>query len=743
MKGNKKLDLILLVLCISILPTIAIVTLASSELSIEDISFSGYGSAIKYSDDRLLYWSNNQDTVYEDVKKYYISYDGAYEPYILKNNGTFTYTDVEGTKTKNNIKDFYALFGDEAQLTMYIDQNNTLHFDTAYEEFTLPESMPNVTKVDYDEINMTFGILSNGNLYTLLFNLQGGLDNIITTEDLYAYEPVKVAENVKDMGSFYYLTNDNKMYLYGNLLLEDIKSVKELDVSNYISAVYEITTLSNERKIIYTYIDEIETSQAETLRPFKQIINISEPIKKVINYDSVVYLLTESNDLYEYDSYYYAEDSELRKVKENVKDIAILETNSYYEDLFLYQSTNDDLYASCMDGSCYTKYFSEIFNSYYLEENKEYKLLSNVQSIEYIEDRFILMKDKSVYRFGENKNNEYRSPLVAASNSVVQIDELINNGNIFKVNQVQFKTEDKMTIGDELDLKSIVIPENAGNRAVEYTIENESIFEYDDENEIYYGKTEGVTNVCVVSKDNNTIKDCLDITIIPTLTGVEIEQGDSIEVDVYEDFKISLRGTPLNSSSPIYISYDEDLNFNYSDEYYDNEKAEYISAKENEIYLYAYSTGTYELTFFDSISGYSDTITVNVTKKVSKLTPIVEGDYDNINNAFMYLNLSNQMQLDYDYYPSTATNPGVTWTSSDPSVATIDEYGKVTAYKSGRTKITMTAVDSGNAKRTFNLIVYDVYGNAAMPGDVNEDNSVDILDVIKLRKYLAGLEDEL
>ena len=38
----------------------------------------------------------------------------------------------------------------------------------------------------------------------------------------------------------------------------------------------------------------------------------------------------------------------------------------------------------------------------------------------------------------------------------------------------------------------------------------------------------------------------------------------------------------------------------------------------------------------------------------------------------------------------------------------------------------------------FNVIVYDE--NKGIIGDVNGDGEVNILDVIKLRKYLAGLE---
>ncbi|MDR1043339.1 MAG: Ig-like domain-containing protein, partial [Clostridiales Family XIII bacterium] len=45
--------------------------------------------------------------------------------------------------------------------------------------------------------------------------------------------------------------------------------------------------------------------------------------------------------------------------------------------------------------------------------------------------------------------------------------------------------------------------------------------------------------------------------------------------------------------------------------------------------------------------------------------------------------------------PADPFDPNVTWTSSDPSVATVDEDGKVTALKAGETTITVTTVDGG------------------------------------------------
>lgn len=45
--------------------------------------------------------------------------------------------------------------------------------------------------------------------------------------------------------------------------------------------------------------------------------------------------------------------------------------------------------------------------------------------------------------------------------------------------------------------------------------------------------------------------------------------------------------------------------------------------------------------------------------------------------------------------PDNATDKTVTWTSSDPAVATVDANGKVTAVAAGSATITATTADGG------------------------------------------------
>ena len=55
--------------------------------------------------------------------------------------------------------------------------------------------------------------------------------------------------------------------------------------------------------------------------------------------------------------------------------------------------------------------------------------------------------------------------------------------------------------------------------------------------------------------------------------------------------------------------------------------------------------------------------------------------------------------------PENATNKKVTWKSSDETVATVDENGKVTAIKAGETTITVTATDGSGVSKSCKVTV--------------------------------------
>lgn len=69
------------------------------------------------------------------------------------------------------------------------------------------------------------------------------------------------------------------------------------------------------------------------------------------------------------------------------------------------------------------------------------------------------------------------------------------------------------------------------------------------------------------------------------------------------------------------------------------------------------------------------------------------------------LYVGNTVTITATVAPKEATNPAVTWSSSDESVATVDETGKVTAVAVGNATITATSEDDSSVSADYELTV--------------------------------------
>ena len=84
--------------------------------------------------------------------------------------------------------------------------------------------------------------------------------------------------------------------------------------------------------------------------------------------------------------------------------------------------------------------------------------------------------------------------------------------------------------------------------------------------------------------------------------------------------------------------------------------------------------------------------------------------------------LGKTLTLSPTFTPTNATNKIVTWSSSDETVATVDNAGKVTPIKVGSTIITVTSED-GNRKATCTVTVTEPSSNNPGTDDSNNGDS--------------------
>ncbi|HJJ00621.1 MAG TPA: leucine-rich repeat protein [Coriobacteriaceae bacterium] len=92
----------------------------------------------------------------------------------------------------------------------------------------------------------------------------------------------------------------------------------------------------------------------------------------------------------------------------------------------------------------------------------------------------------------------------------------------------------------------------------------------------------------------------------------------------------------------------------------------------------------------------------SATCKVTVSQPVTS---ISLNKSSASLESGETVQLTASVYPSDANNKGITWTTSNASIATVDQSGKVTALKKGSATITATAKDGSGRSRSCEVTV--------------------------------------
>ena len=234
------------------------------------------------------------------------------------------------------------------------------------------------------------------------------------------------------------------------------------------------------------------------------------------------------------------------------------------------------------------------------------------------------------------------------------------------------KTSVEMTEGDEITLTATVNPSNATNKNVTWSSSNTEVAVVKD------GKVTalkpGLTTIEVLTEDGDKKASCKVIVnerYVP-VTSVSLDQTS---IEMVEGDAITLTATvnPENATNKklIWSSTDEQ-----------------VAIVTNREQLMALSPGHATITVTTEDGGMTATCEVTVKAKVYP----VESVKLNMDKANMLV--GDEMTLEVQFNPANATNQNVVWSSSDPSVVSV-ENGIVKALTLGSATITVTTEDGG------------------------------------------------
>ena len=115
---------------------------------------------------------------------------------------------------------------------------------------------------------------------------------------------------------------------------------------------------------------------------------------------------------------------------------------------------------------------------------------------------------------------------------------------------------------------------------------------------------------------------------------------------------------------------------------------------------------------------------ISATCQVTVLQPVTG---IRLNKSSLTMDALSTFQMTASVYPDSANDKRITWSSSDPAIASVDENGLVTALKKGTATITAAAMDGSGVKSTCKVTVsntaYVCTDPAQLESPHNYDNS--------------------
>lgn len=233
----------------------------------------------------------------------------------------------------------------------------------------------------------------------------------------------------------------------------------------------------------------------------------------------------------------------------------------------------------------------------------------------------------------------------------------------------------RMEKGTTLQLKASVLPSNASDKTVKWTSSDKSVVT------VSNGKVTAVGSgqATITAKTVNGRTATCQITVVVTPTGVKLSATSmTAYIHCYKNLKATVIPEDATDKSLTWTSSDTN-----------------IVTVDKTGRIYGNGLGTATVTV-KTANGKTAFCKITVKKPTMSIS---------LDKTEMDIYLSERKELKATVLPEGAADRSVTWTSSDESVATVDQYGRVSPQKLGTTIITAKTNVDGK-KATCKVTVY-------------------------------------
>jgi uncharacterized protein YjdB len=234
-----------------------------------------------------------------------------------------------------------------------------------------------------------------------------------------------------------------------------------------------------------------------------------------------------------------------------------------------------------------------------------------------------------------------------------------------------------MAKGTSKTLNATVIPSNATDKAVTWSSSNTAVAAVDDTGTVTAIGV-GSATITVKTHDGGYTATC-NVTVVIPVTGVTLDHTE-LQIVKGNTAKLTATITPPDAT-------DQEVTWFTSDSS--------VAAVDKSGNVTAVDGGTATITVRTHDGGFT------ASCKVAVFVPVTGISLD---PTVLVMRKSDTAQLTATITPANVTDKGVTWASSNTSVCTVDNSGKVTAIHGGKAIITVTT-DNGHFQATCEITV--------------------------------------
>lgn len=238
----------------------------------------------------------------------------------------------------------------------------------------------------------------------------------------------------------------------------------------------------------------------------------------------------------------------------------------------------------------------------------------------------------------------------------------------------------KLFIGQTTQVSVAYTPDTATVKEATYASKNPKIAVVD-ENGVVTALSKGTATIEVTAADGSAKKTSVRVVVKQQPEGISLNKTD-LTINVGKTARLSASVTPAstNDKSVVWTSSDESI-------------ATVTSTGTVKALTPGVCTITCASRDFPTITA---TATVQVQQPVTRVAFTEKSISFDVNTTF---------QSYYEIEPSTATNQGVTFSSSNEKIATVDQNGVITGHMKGTCTITVKTTDGSKRKGTMKVSI--------------------------------------